>query len=299
MNREENLVEKIFGRLGKVYVPVMDTISEKIPNYSYTFRDISNFEEILKQNPDNGMKIYWIEILQRSHIVAISTILRQRRWVKGVISSFETQNAVSFAANFRGLIESAGDSYHTLGIVPLTLAEKYSEIVEALKGEVPENTLYKDKELEDKLIHFTHGRKIQSGDKDKFPKSHQAESSYKYRKELEESSNASVDECYKELCGIVHPAKLSVSIFFHTSEHSDRTKLSLDKENDLEYILDFSDRYSEVVSEIFMKPINSALLTLKTLNKFPASRAHTEAVQNIGLDDIPQWKKIKRKIKSQ
>ena len=49
-----------------------------------------------------GMRIYWVEMLERAHLAAVTAILRSRRWLAAVLSTFSEKNALAFAAVFRG-----------------------------------------------------------------------------------------------------------------------------------------------------------------------------------------------------
>lgn len=295
---DDDIIKDIFGDIGKTYINILDEINNSLEGNEYNFMKNLDYEEELEADIASGMKIYWSEMLQRCHLASSATLIRQKRWVEGVLSAASQENFIAFAATFRGLIESAGDSYHSLGSVPMTLANNYSEIREAVKGSWDNKSTMMSEELEDMLIHFTHGRKLSKKEKKQLPESHQAKSAYKYRTELEEGSQAEVDKCYKELCGIVHPALLSVSSFLDFTTSGKFEKLKVIAGRDAEHIQDFIDKYSNVTTEVFIKPVNSALITLKTLNKFPLSRIHTEAVRDIGLRDIPLWNKVRQKIES-
>jgi hypothetical protein len=99
------------------------------------------------------MQIYWNEILGRAHLTAATAILRSRYWVDALRLGATENNLLSFAAAFRGLIESAADSWTTLRLVPVTLARDHPQILQALSGNV-RMQLFLAPALEDALIHL-------------------------------------------------------------------------------------------------------------------------------------------------
>ena len=149
-----------FGKGHEGEIKIINNLCSSLKNNNYSYYFINNeiFIKLCENDPKNANGFYWHEILLRCHWVASTSLLRNQRWVNGVLNSIKEENFFSFAANMRGLIESATDSYDALKYVNRTIAEGHSDIEEALNLEKEE--LFHSAELESVLIHFTHARKL-------------------------------------------------------------------------------------------------------------------------------------------
>ncbi|KRF63794.1 hypothetical protein ASG99_21630 [Bacillus sp. Soil768D1] len=279
-----------FGKENEGKIEIINNICSSLnnTNYSYFFIKEDIFSKILENNLREGNRIYWYEILLRCHWVASTSLLRNQRWVNGVLNSIKEENFFSFAANMRGLIESATDSYDALKYVYKSIAQWHSDIEEALTLEKEE--FYHSADLENVLIHFTHARKID--DIVAVPNSHQAKTARKYINGLSRDGIASFHDCYSELCELSHPASKSVYAFIDDNDHL----LTLNPDKDLRNIQDFCEKYKEPLSTLYYVAFNPSLLLLKTLNYFSVQDVHTEAINSINLKGIPSWSKLEEML---
>jgi hypothetical protein len=191
-----NLTE-LLGDMGD-YALIIDSLASTLNGYSYEFISMKEYRKVLFQDRDfaGASKIYWTEMLNRAHLNACSSILRNQRWINGVINAASQKNFLVFSACYRGLIESASDSYSALSQVPLPLANKFKWIMTALAGE--SKFLLQDEHLENTLIHFSHARKLEKGER--FPLPHKAKDTTYYIKKLQGADHGILLDCYSELC---------------------------------------------------------------------------------------------------
>ena len=105
---------KVFAENGEVFVPMISGILSSLKPYEYEFASIEGLDNLLRNNPKKGMRIYWQEIIMRAHFCAISSMLRGMRWIDGILISYENQNYLTFCASMRGLLEAAADSLLTI-----------------------------------------------------------------------------------------------------------------------------------------------------------------------------------------
>ena len=141
-----------------------------------------------------GMRVYWTGILQRAHLAAVTAILRRRCWLSGVVQAKADNNFLVFAATIRGLLESAADSSTALKDVPAMVARHHFSISESLAGRPKEG--FVPKRVEDQLIHYFHGRRLQGAERATAPQSHQVR---EYLKVFGDP-NERVQQCYRYLC---------------------------------------------------------------------------------------------------
>ena len=231
--------------------------------------------------------------------------MRNWRWMDVIAVRIEHENFFRFAAGFRGLIESASDSYYTLGGVPLTLADSFEIVKKALEHHGG-HVITTSKELEDRLIHFVHARKLRGNEKKENPASHNALFVNEYLEPLEKSC-PSVRECYDWLCGLTHPA--SSSVMFVVTPDDDLTNWKLDRiekdemieavflgDTDQMWMDAFSKKYQELAINLLILALNPASMTLKTLLHFPERRFHVKAFHNIYFAAIEGWRNVARTL---
>ena len=89
-------------------------------------------------------------------MASVSALLRAKRWADATCVTYEKENFVGWAASFRGLLESAGDTYDGLVRIPAALALHHRGISLCLAGR--EQNWVRAKELEDALDHFVHAK---------------------------------------------------------------------------------------------------------------------------------------------
>ena len=231
------------------------------------------------------MQIYWEEILSRSHLCSVTGILRTRHWVSAIACATRDKNLLSFAAAFRGLIESAADAAYSLRAVPLTLARQYSRIMDILSGESDQFLISSD--LERALIHFAHARHLSGSDAKIAPPHHKARHIRDYIDILEQGNVANVVQYYRAMCDLTHPGQPSVWMWL---KHSQKKEIYLSTDQGESIILQYLKDSTPTIVELLMFGFNPSILTLRLLNFFPIQRLHTRQLNNWNLSSIPGWK---------
>ncbi len=286
--------ESVFGTDEARFIEMIDGLALSTCKTRYTFTATEEFEQIIRNDPSKGTQIYWSEILSRSHLTAITGILRSRRWIGAVISAVESKNALAFAAAFRGLIESAADVSTALKNVPSTLARNHSLIASALSGGLGKTFLVVD-QIEDNLIHFSYARHLTKKERATAPRSHEALKVREYIDILVKGQVADIAECYQELCDLTHPGASSVWMWLSPLNE---LELDLAADQDDSVILYFLDQYRTTFLELLMFAFNPAIVTLNVLNYFPLVQFHVSKLLNWDLSRIPLWQKCQNDLKS-
>lgn len=281
-----DVASHIFGKHAKAYSELFSRIGDEIFAEEYKFMDNELFEKVCHdplEGIDLGQRIIWEEILARAHMASVSSIIRTSRWIDTAIWEYEAGNLYGWAGACRSLLEGAGDILHSLGSVPLTLAQNLGAIQSELSGH-ERDTRIDGKELEDILIHFLFARKISKGEL--VPESHKTEPSWKYIKSLEEMHKGS-NALYSELCEIVHPAASSVGILFEATH--DEWRLSATKEKNTLHSMAAMNKYT--LANALEASFNPPIMTLKVLQKFKLFKK-IKGLRNTGLETLEYWKKV-------
>ena len=256
---------------------------------------LDEFVELSIRDVGKSMRIYWFETLERAHLASVTSILRSRRWLTSMVSAATERNSLAFAAAYRGLLESSADSATALANIPMTLAEHYSTIAEALYGK--SNTVTISEEVEDQLIHFSHGRFIGSAEKESVPRSHRARSAAQYLKIFGEARIPRLASLYQELSDLAHPAKSSVWMWL--TQLDDRgLNFVLSQDQDDSIISEFLQP-NETLLEILMWAFNPPVLVLNSLNYFSIKELQTPRLLKWNLDDIAVWVSCHTELESQ
>lgn len=175
--------EKVLGEIRETWLALVDEVLDDLPpNCTYSFESLQKYQATLLANPQQAMQTYWQETLMRAHLAAVTTLLRGKRWMHCMLTSAQAPNYFAFAACFRALIEATADSWYTLRGVPLALAQNHSFIKAALRQELPSNMFICSTELDEVLIHYSHGRKLNKTDS--FPNYHEAKTTREYLETL-------------------------------------------------------------------------------------------------------------------
>lgn len=269
------------------FIEMIDQLGVAGWNTRYNFLPNEEYETLIQTNPGKGMQIYWNEILGRAHLTAATAILRSRHWVDALCLGAKENNLLSFAAAFRGLIESAADSSTTLQLVPLTLARAHTQILKALSGNVGMQRFLAPA-LEDALIHYSYARHLTKPELQAAPPSHKALHVRDYIEVLEKGEVANVVACYRELCDLTHPGATSVWMWLWPISN---VAMELKARQDDREIAYFLTEYRETFVGLLMFAFNPALTTLRVLNYFPLVALHTAALENWNMSGIPLWRK--------
>jgi len=286
------LAKTIFGPDAETFLPILRPFAESVNIIDYVYTPLDEFMKILKVQGDIGrsQQIYWREILLRAHFTATTTLLRQHKWISGVLLGTAFHNLFMFATSFRGFIESAADSVEALEHVPLLLAERSEFIKKAVAGKAD----YIDTtDVEEQLIHYSHARK--EAKPEKLPVVHKAKASRDYLTKLQGSPNGEIHECYSWLCEFSHPS--SATLGFMLEKNDDTTVRLAASPTDMIFIGQFSNRFRPIMRKVFTFGFTPALLTLKVLNALPLQELHTPLINRFDYTEIPLWQKMVKHLK--
>jgi len=264
-------------------------------SYVYRIHDNDYFESAYKENPSELQKVYWQEILQRAHWAALSSLLRNFKWVQATKRAIDDCNLLSFTSNLRCLIESCGDNLLTLQSVSATLADNNRIICDSINGIISSKGLATSSELENVLIHFAYARKITEEEKKiqgKLPKYQNAKPTVEYLKKLDRVDKGPINNLYSILCQFAHPAAHSIQYLFDLNFSDNIYQFSYSPYPDKQYIDIILDEYRDEIINSIMLGFNPSFLTLKTLNLFPYQETRTPLADTINLDNLNAWKKI-------
>ncbi|MGV7930639.1 MAG: hypothetical protein AB2L13_17335 [Spirochaetota bacterium] len=287
-NKHIEPLARLFNSYDMKFINLLNDIVMSLPTIEYKFMSIDDFgklESIAERN-----YIYWIEIIQRVHLVASVSLLRMSRWLNGISIILKNNNHLAFCSCLRGLIESTADSWYTLRYVPATISENFHAIKLALEGNLNIITLC---DLEDALIHYTHARKLSKPEIDDLPSTHKAKEVREY---ISSFQNNIISDLYSELCQYTHPSAYSVLNFILPKEDG---TLILNKysETEIYNINKLIDTYNGKITDILQIPINSSLFVFHILNMLPITELKFNMIENINIEGIPGWEKTIENIK--
>lgn len=279
---------KIFGDDARSLLQYLDDLANALTDYEYEVLP----EHSLVQIPDfkEVSRIYCTEIMYRAHWAASTAILRTHRWVSSIGLSARFSNYLGFAASLRSLIESTGDIIDALMHVPLTIAEHRLAVTEMLQKRA--SVFHDFGALEDKLIHFTHARKLGKGITS--PPVHIAKTNTDYIQQLQAAGQSFMIDCYAELCQLAHPAAPSVMAFV---VYDGENLVRLNNHLDDDLIADFCRRHRDVMNRVVPLSVGSPICILKVLNLLPLNQIRTHEADTIALD-IPGWRKIEEMMET-
>ena len=251
------------------------------------------YRELLLRDVSEGMRVYWAETLQRSHLAAVTSILRSRRWISGIVHAAAENNFLVFSASLRGLMESAADASTAFRGTPLALAHHHSSITECLAGQA--TTVLVSSELENELIHYSHARHLKRSERSSAPTSHQARKVQEYLNIFGDQNADNVSRCYRNLCDLTHPGASSVWMWL-ASEDPTGSAVRLSTRQDEVLIAEFLRQYASMPLELLMFAFNGPLITLNVLNYFSIEDLHTPQLLSWNLDGIPAWTRCREKL---
>lgn len=282
----------MFGSDAAQFVAMVDSLGLTSYRTRYPFASPEGFQQTMRDRPEEGVRIYWEEILARAHLTAVTALLRSRQWVAAVIGAAQGGNALAFAAAFRGLIESAADASDALLAVPVTLARDHQQITQALSGS-PGWTAFLNAELEEQLIHYWYARHLTHAELASVPVSHRARNVRDYVSVLERGQVARVVECYRALCDMTHPGAASVWMWLHPVGE---LEIILEPCQDRAVISNMVDEYRDTFLELLMFAFNPAIVTLRVLGYFPLPEFHVPGVMDWDLSGVKLWQKCREQL---
>lgn len=282
-------VKDIFGVSGDIYPTIIQELLKASYNKNYQFLTFDDFKLL---NKIDSNYVYWIEILYRSHWAATSNLIRHDKWYELCYnSSIVKPNYIAFCSGLRGILECATDTYDALGSVPLTIAQIFSHIEDALLRRPTQKRVVSE-ELEDSLIHFAYARKLMKNED--APKSHKAKTASDYIAQLD-SEALPLKSLYAELCQVVHPAHQSTAWLVGVEEKN----YKIQRPDDITFILSLCGRYKECIEYILMSSVNTSMFIFKVLNMLSCPDLHNYSADKYNTSHIPLHKKIEAAIRMQ
>ena len=271
----------VFGEESEGMLAATDELSKSLSGYRYRFMPEEQFRAL--STVGDITRIYWTEMLYRVHMAAATSVLRSQRWVEGTLSAFEADNHLAFGASLRGLIEAAADTNEALLRVPKTLAFDLHSVYTAVHGKMTDGFV-SSPDLEEALIHYSHGRKLEKGSMG--PKSHRAKTTREYLSRIDFADGA-MSNCYSELCELTHPASRSVQVFFKPYDSKD--DLVLEPQWDRAYTLGLCIRHDTALKHVLYLAFNAPVICLRLLNMFDVDAVRTPAADKIDTSRVPLW----------
>lgn len=285
-------MESLFDKNMMSFGGVLNAINAYGHDYSYQFMDTDEFAELIPKNLQEANKIYVQELLFRSHIAAITTLLRNEKWMQGLQSALKDNNYFMFAASLRGLVESAADSMYCLIQVPGTIRDHFIGFDSALKGKFNAGLIICE-QLEEILIHYSHGKKQPKGSS--APDAHFAKSSQEYLRALDDPNCTDVRDLYSELCEVTHPAERTVSIFITRRSENSQDHV-INRDLDEFFIKDLLERHNRAFINVFQMSFNAALLSLYALNNFQDKRFYTPGMADVNMSKVPAFRELEKSM---
>ena len=285
-------LEELFGAATRFYVPLIRQIIPRAFRVEYEFEDTRVFEEKARDGvygPEDMNRIVWREILLRAHLVVSASLYRTCRLLDATAREYRASNLPGWASCTRALLEAVGDSSDALRAIPGTLAEHHIFIRGCLSGRQRE--LSGSTELEERLIHFSHARKLKSGEKDRAPPSHEAKSAIEYIRQIGTPEALTL---YGELCEYSHPAASSVEYLF--SGVGEGSSFRVDPSRDEHKIESLIRAYRTVLEDVLMIGFNPILLSLRVFHTFKVFPNIPE-LRDVNFSTIPAWATIERQLR--
>jgi hypothetical protein len=273
------------------YLPILDGVKNFFAEntFLYGFYPPENFGAFIRDNPADGAKLYWEEILMMAHMASATSLLRSYHWLNAICDSINNKNQFGFASNLRGFLEAASDTYDAMGPVPETLIQQ-KELISLILSKRGK-TFATSAQLEAKLIHFLQARELLG---ESAPESHKVKKTAEYFESVDREKRGPVRKLYHVLCEISHPSEASVTLFLDQQSNGYR-KLCVEGKYDI--FADVHLKHSDAVVTAFSCGINIALISLKVLNEFPLEKYHTPILDNSRFDVFPMGERIKRTLK--
>lgn len=286
-------VKRVFGDVGTAYIPVTEEFEEQLPEIIYRPASQEDLDAVRFDSPESrrdANQLVWRDQLTKAHLAASSTILRNIRWIRGMLFGHDSKNLMVFGASFRGLIEAAADSFDSLRNVPLNLAENFQTIHSCLVGEI-DDRVHVSLELEEALDHYIHAQKQPRGYTG--PSHLHARSARDYITTLEEANQGKIVDAYADLCEITHPASLTVTAFLN---RDDQGRLRLDRNADERFIELMIREYTKIMARVLQLSLNPAFMTLRVINQLPLGELEIPQVNGLSFDQSEEWRRVKEDL---
>jgi hypothetical protein len=261
--------------------------------YEYEYMEKEEyFGLLIFDNVTEANRVAIQEVLFRAHHTALTSILRNHRWMSGVTTAIVQPNYLAFCACLRGFVESAADSFHSLSLAIGVLSARFTPFRQALAGTFDKGYILCE-ELEDALIHYSHGRKVPKGEVTL--ESHQAKTIQEYLKAIEEPNSGAVRALYAELCEVTHPSASTVSFFCQTDPDNE-CNIRIAEPEDEVFINKLLERHDGSFGPLFQKTFFAALTTLYVLNRYEDPRVFTPGADQVDLSRVAGFREAQERM---
>jgi hypothetical protein len=256
---------RLFGAAIELYAPMVASAVDRNRTHEYFFVEIVGTPPASLEAHDvaNLNRLACSEALRHCHVAAITSLIRGALWIEATWREFEANSLLGFAACCRSLLEAAGDTVYSLGAIPLTLAEQRHLLQSFISGRA--DAVINLVDLENLLVHFSHGRKLTSEEKQLTPLQ-QAKRTTDYIKALEETGASGAARLYGDLCQIGHPAKSSLDFLYGRGTHGG---FIVDPSAEASGVAKIVSNYMSVLADLPSIVFNPGLLILRVLHAFP------------------------------
>jgi hypothetical protein len=288
----EAFLSEHFGPFAVPIWTLLPAIEAAIKNQTYTFMDLGTYSALVRENAEEAQAIYWREMLLRIHLACCISLRRHSAWLHSLFVAFEAKSLFGVCAAYRGFLESAADSLYSLGAAPTMLASNLTAIIHRLKKRRMD-TIIISKELEDRLIHFTHGRKLERGES--ADPVHAARQIREYLDSLKAVGVPDAHSLYAELCSLTHPAAESVLIWFEAAKEGNAVIWRRSAIPPGEQITGLLKHWQNTNVGVMNAAVVPAFMSLRTLHKVDFL-PKIPSLKSFPLSSFPSWKQIERQI---
>lgn len=277
----ETVMEEILQDAGRLTKSIVDMC----PRPVFKFMAEDHYRKVLTQDPAHAAQVYWREILYRSHLAAVTALARHSRWIEACLQQYKSEaNYLGLACCLRGLLEGAADTFYSLRVVPLTIANSVDLIRLAISGQLDTGFPVVE-DLEYSLIHFLYAGKP-SG-KGQVPPGHKAENAAAYVECMIDQNDDSVRRLYQELCRLMHPSAASVSWMLKVS--ADFSLIQFGGTDDDRVVRQLIDSHREAIKLVALIPLDISVCTLRVLNQLPLPEVHAPIATAY---EPPAWRQV-------
>lgn len=255
--------QPLFGPAAALYGPVVAGIVPRTVSVEYRFWDNDSLFAAHGRGTASDADLNAIavlEVLLSAHLAASTSIIRSARWFEATWREHEAGNLLGWAACCRSLLEAIGDTIDGLLGMGVTIAETMPTLMHGLTGF--DEGLLNLGELENKLIHFSHARKLGRDERGSVPDTHAARQTAHYIALLESAGGPA--RLYADLCQIGHPARGSLSWMYAKVEGGFR----IDPDRDAETIEALVGQHRDELRALPSLALNPGLLVLRALVRF-------------------------------
>lgn len=281
-------LDEIFGAPADSFIKCVDVITNKAQSHKYSFYTDEMFNLLKNENPPNIALLNQItahELLEKTHLCAVSLLRRNRSWIDAIAYSYRNGNYFGFSAAARGYIESVADGVDGVSKVGLTIATHHRRIQRFLSGKM-DSGVANFSDIEKVLDHYMFAGWTRERDPIRKEKGNQA-----YIEGINTGDTPDVLSHWRTLCSISHPSSASVSVFYEMDDETREIKFVENAE--VKGCEELLTKIKPSLSGILPYATNPSLIILRVMHKFPSYPMIPE-MKKIAFDQIPIWKKISK-----